>query len=374
MFKKVLVVGLATLLSCGVAFASGGVGLLDVDSFSHDGAIDSDYKKVKDGGAFGISGAGGLAGAEANGFVVNGVVKGEVSTVGGGLTSTETYKGKDKDGVFHVGSFSQSQAQTGGSVLVKVNPGINGFGIAGGKMFGIAGQGTLNASYLGDGPKLQHDGFTGGIAGQGSIGLFTGKTFVMSGGDYYYGGSQNDGGGWYIKRHGENAGKIKWFKKHPENESEWSLLGKKKLDSKAKAELEANITMYGSSFSDSYRVVFVDGDVRTEQMGTIVGANTVVKSVRYDFVDRNGCAVACARLCGGWVAVGGAASKTIVEGGKSTAVGIYFGSGQLGQNYKGSADGYTYGAKTTVNGMKGSIVSGGAGMTVKSVVTGGYAR
>ena len=314
----------------GVAFGS-----LDISAFSYGGALDYDVKRIPNGIAGGISGAGGVAGADADGFIFNGLVEGEVSTIAGGLTTTDAYRFNPDIGDMSigVGSYSQSYAITGADAKIKVDPERRGFGMASANIFGIAGQFTLNGSALWESPiYFDSTGFTGGVAGQGSIGWFSGDAFAMSFGDRCW------------------------------------------RDSKAGAGIGAEMEMGGYSFSESYRFVAWNGDYTTEGMGTLVGAGTYVESYEYDYDWDRGRACSYADVDGGWVAAGGAASITIqdapgIGGAEATAVGYYVGAGSLGTNFNGSIDGYTYTSVTTHNGMNGSINSAGAGMSVSSHVT-----
>lgn len=354
------------------------MGKFDIGASSIGGAVDADVELLKKGGAFGISGAGGLANAEADGFVMNGMAKGEVSTVGGGLTVTDAFSGKYKfdkgngKGKY-VGSASESYALTGGSLLIKVDPAKRGFGMASGHISGIAAQGTLNASYMVTGNQFENDGFTGGVAAQGSVGSFSGGAFVMSGGDMY-----RVNGTLWVKLNGKNAGKtfVKPFKWHPKSPSEWEFVGYNcvMIDSKAKAEVIAEIEMLGGSSSVSWKEIHVEDGIRTEAMGTDVSAFTEVNTMGTTFTKDRGLGYASACLYGTYTAIGGAASYTQMSNDNAKAVshakGMYVGHGALNTNFAGSANGYTNGSITTVDGMKGSIVRSGAGMKVTATVTG----
>ena len=390
MFKKLsLALTIVLAIAVGSSFAcrgwecadyqyADGMGKIGVNANSMAGAIDIDSEKLKKGGAFGISGAGGLANSNANGFIINGMVKGEVSTVAGGLTVTNATSGKynfdDGNGKGkYVGSASESYAITGGTLLIKVDPERRGFGEASGHMSGIAAQGTLNASYMIAGNQFENDGFTGGVAAQGSIGSFSGRAFVISGGDYY-----RPGGNLWVKLHGKNAGQtfVKPFKWHPKSPSEWEYVGMNcvLIDSKAKAELLAEIEMFGGSSSLSWKEIHVADGIRTEAMGTDVSAFTEVNTMGLTTLKDKGLGYASGCVTGTYTAIGGAASYTQMSNdnalGTASAKGMYVGHGTLNTNFAGSANGYTNGSITTVDGMKGSIVRSGAGMKVTATVTG----
>jgi len=339
-----------------------------------DGSFDIDGQGIKRGGAGGLSYGVGGATAIGSGHIKNGVGSVDVTATGGGLTNTYTYKDKlDRPDGFtgtfksvRIGSFSEAVGVAGATLDLSVNPGLkpaNGYGC--GFIIGSAAQGTLNGSYIILTNKFDSDGFTGGIAGQQSNGSFVGFAHVSSKGDtadYYYGGAQNDGGGWYVKRHGKKAGTIKWFNKHPENQSEWTLLGKRinpGVDRSDFDNLNASIEMQGYSYSESYRYGMIGDGWRTEGLGTNVGAGTDV--------------ITSGNVRGSFSASGGAATLTVQSGYNggaiAGAVGTYSGGGVLGCDYSGSAIGYSNTSVTTFAGMNGSINSAAAGMTVSSQVS-----
>jgi len=273
------------------------------------------------GGAFGISGAGGIGHSEAKGGVKWGTAGANLTATGGGLTATDSYLIPFPNGLLSIGIGSRSVTQA----VAGATADANAKGLIGGvtsEIGGIAAQGTLNGSYLSEDAwgVMKTDGFTGGIAGQGSIGHFEGKAL---------------------------AGSILWFP--------------------GSTHLNANVDMLGESVSESERYITFDGPARTEGFNNRVGAWTDIKSS----IGSGGLGLACAD--GGFVAGGAAASLTVQTnqngGAAAYAVGSYSGSGNLGTNYKGSAVGYTATSITTVNGMKGSINSSAAGMQVTSTPT-----
>jgi hypothetical protein len=184
-------------------------------------------------------------------------------------------------------------------------------------MGGVGGQASLDGSIIGPSPFFGWDskGVTLGVAGQGTLGGFIGGGAAAGLGSY---------------------------------------------------EADANIDMWGTSYSQSYRGIdwFCGG--KTEIMGTDVGAFSSVESNGYsdDHI------IGTAFVEGGYIAGGIAASKTIqmTQGGLATAsaVGTYSGSGNLGSDFNGSAVGYTQTRATTYNGYNGSIMTSSAGMSVSS--------
>jgi hypothetical protein len=320
---------------------NGAFGAYDISARFFGMGGDVDVKFIPNGVAFGAAGAIGGAKADADGFVFNGLVKGEVTTIGGGLAGTDAYKWNPHigDKSIGVGSASETYAITGASAKIKVDPsGFFALGETDARIGGFVAQGSINGSALIESPiYFDHDGFTGGLAAQGSLGAFGGEAFAGSLGD---------------------TPDIRFGR--------FTIPG---MNSKAGAGMGAEIEMYGGSYSDSYRFVDWDGDAKTEGMGTFVGAYTVVNTHGYSYDWDKGLSYADADINGGWIAAGGVASKTQIAGAKSTAVGFYVGSGSLNQNYQGSAIGYTNGSVTTVKGMNGSINQAGAGMSVNSIVS-----
>lgn len=315
------------------------------------GALDYDMKMIPNGFAGGISGSGGAADSASSGFVFNGSVKAEVGAVGGGLTMTDAYRWNPGmgDKSIGVGSYSENYAIAGANASLKVDPdGRLKYGFiptAGGEadahMMGAAGQATLNVSGLTGSPRYEWntDGFTGGIAGQGSIGAFAGGAYAISGPDYE-----------------------KWVRT---GRCGWRKID---VDSKAGADMGAEITMTGYSYSDSYRFIDRDGGTKVEGMGTSVAAGTNVETYGYNHDWDRGLSSSGSCLKGGYVVSGGAAAKTVQYNdngvAKATAVGFYAGAGSLNSNFTGSAVGGTHTTITTVGGMKGSIVNSNASMSI----------
>jgi len=328
------------LMFAGNAMAGGfGIGTIDVDVLAGSGQFDVDGKLIPNGGALGVTGSAGVVAGKINGFVFNGTVGGKFdpATAGGtGATNAYRFNPYLGDKSIGVGSSSIAHAQTGAYMRLGVNPGNWGFGEVHGAVGGFAAQGTLNGSALIQSPKyFDTKGFTGGIAGQGSVGGFVGGAVAVSGPDF-----------------GRRCNKV---------------------DSKAGAELDANIDMTGSSYSESYRFVDWGLGYKTEGMGTYVGANTEITSHGYSNNWNKGLGWSSVSVEGGWKAAGGATTKTVQYGaggvGMASANGFYAGSGALNANYVGSASGFSRTQITTFNGMNGSIISSSAGMRVTSQVS-----
>lgn len=342
------ILSVSILLFMGVTAASATMykppvtGSLDLDVFAIGGGIDGDVKAIPGGIAGGLSGAGGIAGGDMTGMIFNGTIDGDLNVTAGGVTVTETYKIKptDVDKGVAVGSISTSAAIIGGSAEISVKPEGYGFGVGHGDIAGLGGQFTLNGSVMVTNPNtMDSNGITGGLAGQGSIGWFEGDVFVMAGGMDMYG-----------------------------------YCGYHHRDNKAKASIEAEIIMNGYSYSESGRFIIFGEDSKTEGLYTAVGAGTTIETtVKKREWDHGWGSYANADIYGGYIVVGGAASKTIQfnENGLATAgaQGVYYGAGSLGTNYEGSAIGYTQTTLTTFDGMNGTIASSAAGMTVTSVVS-----
>ena len=335
--KKLFIVMLVALFAfAGNAIADGGpdndngyykgaFGGYKIKARSIGGAVDGDLDGIHDGFAGGISGAGGLAVSKSKGLVLNGYTGGSVSTIAGGLTKTEAWAKQYnfQNGIgMGVGSKSENQAVTGGKFETGTGT-FMGIGGSKAKMFGVAGQGSANISLIGD-DYLNADGFTGGVAAQGSVGGFygSGKTGAL-----IYGAGHSQAG--------------------------------------------AYIDMQGYSYTQSFKEVEEVDGTRTESMKTQVGAGTDINTFGYNY--NSSCGIACSRsnVQGGYIVAGGAASHTKLDGADAKAAGVYMGAGQLNSNYHGSANGYTYGSVTTQEGMKGQIVQSGAGMSVTSYQSSG---
>jgi len=156
---------------------------------------------------------------------------------------------------------------------------------------------------------MDSHGFTGGIAGQGSVGGFIGGGLVVG-------------------------------------------LGS--------ADVGAYIGMDGNSYSESYRGI----EGNTEYLGTHVAANTNIETYGYS----HDCLIGVGFVKGGYIAAGGASAKTvqIADGGAAAAKanGSYTASGELNCNFNGSAVGNTSTSATPV--LNGSIMTSSADMRVSA--------
>jgi hypothetical protein len=338
---------------CGANCVS--VGGFGIKAFAIGGGVDMGFEAKNGFVAGGIGAGGGLAGGKASGIVFDGAVAGDVYAVGGGFAGNTTYTFKidGTDRSQGVGSASHAEGYTGGSVNVSVDP-EKGMGYASGGIAGIAGQVTADGSAGHTPNAFVSNGFTAGLAGQGSVGGFVGYVVVLSGPDMegttlrYVGGH-------------------KYGFLNPKN---WKCVPFS-IDSQGAATVEANIDMWGNSYSESYGYVNVNEGVRTEGLGSNVGSDTHVRSSGSISSYRNGLAVADARLYGGFVAAGGATSmtqQTVPGAGAAlaTAQGGYVGAGTLGCDFDGVANGYTFTSGTTVEGLNGSVMTSGAGMAVSA--------
>jgi hypothetical protein len=278
---------------------------------------------IPNGFAGGIGAAGGLSAGQATGEIVSfgrfsfGEAGAELESIAGGFANTESYIMHDCGLFIGVGSITDTYATTQGSLHVDAR----GLGYSAGEIHGCAGQGSLNGSLIGPSPLPMWDseGFSGGLAGQGSIGGFEGGAIAAG-----YGS----------------------------------------------ADVEAGIEMFGGSYSESYRGINFSEGFKTEYMGTNVGAQTTVNS--YGSVDDHCLAVGC--LDGGFEAGGFAGALTVqkTDSGiaKASACGSYSGGGELGCNFAGSAIGHTQTSATTLNGYNGSVMSSSSSMNVSVSASG----
>ena len=297
-----------------------GEGNFAIDTFAAGGAIDIDGKLIPNGAAGGISGAGGIGIGDASGqfksfkffgrTITLGGAEADLSNTAGGFTNTDA--GRYDPGIgknIGVYSTSNNYAITQGNLHVAAW----GFAESHGVIAGAAGQGSLDGSIVGPSPLHQWEtkGVTLGIAGQGSIGAYAG---------------------------GAGAAGL------------------------GSADVGAGIEMWGGSTSKSYRGI----DENTEYMGSNVSAYTTVSSDSN--VEQH--LIGAGFVEGGWVAGGVAASLTAQANpygvAKASAIGTYSAAGELGCNFNGSANGYTYTSSTQIPGMKGSVMTSQAGMQVKS--------
>ena len=322
--KKLFITTLMVLSLMVLPFTAIAGGHYSDSAVAGAGNIEADLTVVPFvGAAGGIAGAGGIGAAQSAGVITWGSVGGDVSAVGGGLTSTDSGILWFPNGFFSIGVYSQSSAEavTGASGIIDVS-GLLGAGET--TIGGVAGQFTLDGSFVTLTPLHKSDGFTGGIAGQGAAGAFVGGAVI----------------GTFI--------------------------------GSADAETSALIDMWGGSGSSSYMYTKYDwgSGALTEGMRTDVYAYTGVESSQ--IAEAGGCFLAggYAVVDGGWVAAGGASTLTVQTneygGAKAMATGSYSGHGDLGSNYGGSAVGYSQTSITTYKGVNGSINSASSGMHVTS--------
>lgn len=361
--KKIFLSLIVVLLMAGTSFAcqeggcdegegfAAGVFATDTDSFGYGLSADGRILPGFSGAAGGIGGAIGFSEAEADGFVFDGDVGGNVNTVGGGFSTTEAYRFSPHIGDVGVGvgSWTETSATTGAHVDVNVNP-EQGLGGAAGHISGFTAMGSLNGSIVGPSPRRDwdSDGYSVGVAGQGAFGGFEGDVLVEAGPDVDYWRWQGGfcGGHWVHVQH----------------------------DSRAGAEAGAQIDMNGYSVSESYRFIDNNRGFHTEGMGTYVEAGTQVTATGYASDYDHGIANANSGVYGGYVAFGGAATQTVQSNdtgaAQANAVSAYVGAGELNTQFNGSASGYSSTSLTTSNNMNGSVASSSAGMQVHSSVSG----
>ena len=329
---------------CGSYSGTGGEYDVSVDSFGTGTSADGKILPRWSGAAGGIGGATGFSAAEADGFVFDGTVDGNVSTIGGGFSETDAYRfnpGIGDVGI-GVGSWTQTSAVTGAHVDISVNPDSD-WGGADGSISGFTTMGSLNGSVVGASPLRgwKTDGYSAGVAGQGAVGGFEGGAFAISGADYYSSGWM----GWY----GHD------------------------VDSNANASVDAQIDMNGFSVSESYRFIDNNNGFHTEGMGTYVEAGTDVTSYGYTDSYDNGLAEAGSGVCGSYVATGGTGTQTVQSNdngrASATAVGAYVGTGALNTAFHGSAAGYSNTSMTTHPTANGVISRASAGMSVTSSIS-----
>lgn len=286
-------------------------GNFDINTTDHDGDVDAGALLVPGGITGGISGAGGIVDGNATGKVGKflwfnlGEAGAELNTTAGGITQTHSY-------TFTNGGAHGIGTQSDGQAVVSGNLKVNALGVAGsaGEFAGAAGQGTLDGSLIM--PK-HTNGFSGGIAGQGSGGAIIGAAGTVGLGN---------------------------------------------------ADISAGIDMRGSSGSESYRGTIVNGDAKSEYMGTNVADSTIIISSKD--VERHGLALAAVE--GGYEAAGFAKSLTVQTTNSGLAIasanGSYNGSGELGCDFSGSLVGGTFTQATKVDGYKGSIMSSSSNMHI----------
>jgi hypothetical protein len=234
-----------------------------------------------------------------------------------------------------IGTETFSTAGVNGQVAGVVDPNRYSFGAeAGGFFGGTAGQVTGNLSVLGPAPIFNSDGFTGGIAAQGSIGHIDGGYYALSAGD--------------DRRH----------------------------DRYAKGFVSGYVWMDGYTTSRSWRGVEDNGDERTEFMGSRSIAETSIYTYadNYNYSSRSILDSSGSWLNGGFIAGGVAANTSQMSNdfgsAKATSMGYYIGSGHLGCDYYGYANVKTNTSLTTMGNMNGTIATAKGQATVISSMNG----
>jgi len=400
--KKLLVLSLVAAMAIFGTNAMAASGPVESHSLTGNIGLDADGKLIPNGGAFGFSAGAGGAGAIGAGFIFNGTAGAFTETGSTGLANTEAKKWHNPvpEADKSIGVKSASSAQGGASAALDINVDPQGYyfidagGFVAGGIAGAAGEVTFDASGLGDSPKYSSpnvNGHTGGAAGQFAAGAFIGNANAESLGDlaynkkgpaiYVYEGNECLEGRCYGYWERNSDGLVD-ERTMPYNQQGWTFLGSSRthyheyervvlMNSNAAAGVSAGISVFGNSGSASYRYVNWDNGAKTEGMGTNVAAFTTVLSNKGSYDNDNGLAHADSNVQGGWLAAGGAVTKTTQTGpgGIATAgaVGIYSGSGQLGDNFHGSAVGYSSTSVTTIQGMNGSMSTAAAGMQVTAV-------
>ena len=357
-----------------------GIGILGVTSDAGNFGWSWESKDYSDGFFFGGGIAGGEGDASVGGVVFDGTIGAETFALGGGLSET-TILSRQIEGGAVAGSMTRNHAAFGAGVAGFVDP-DDGGGILFGSFSAFGGQGSINSSGGVEDSGWNSTGSTKGVGAQGSIGYMEGGGILLAGpdqigdGETFYRGGQSGDPGYYVKVKGKkkNIGKIKYFPNgHPKKMSEWEFLGAEKVngvDSEIGGARGGTVFMSGVSMSESYRFQTVEGDATTEVMGTNVGAATRVTSELFVSGYKDGCAIGCGSIRGGYLAGGVAASHTRMEyengHADAKAFGLYVGGGQIGSTYDGSAAGYTQTSITTVDGMNGSINRSSSSMRVTS--------
>jgi hypothetical protein len=313
--KKLFVLICALMfVFCGTAFADEmtGSGNFNINASVIGGGIDGNLRfTFVPGITGGVAAAGGVAAGEGSGFIQT--FKFGRYTIPLGTSEGEV--GVTAGGLVNThpifgGTSSEAIGSAGIWGSVKV------FGLAGAEVgaFSIAGEGTADFS-----TGFNRTGFTSGFAGQYAVGGLVGGAGAL----------------------GIGSG-----------------------------DFEGQINMYGNSFSSSWTKCEFDGTSLTRSLGTNVGASTQVNS--FQSVKDSG--IGFAFIEGGYTAAGLAKTCTfqLAPNGfaKASAVGIYQGSGPLGTNFYGSANGYSATSVSTIPGWKGSINSASSGMQVRVGTTG----
>lgn len=367
-----------------------GSGDFSIDTYAGDSAFDYDSIWSRFGYASGYSEGEGFSQGWADGYVYNGDASGMLMSRGGGLAGSNAYTFDPGLGDLSkgIGSSSFARGETAGSIdLTATGP---GFGHATGWFYGSASEYTGDYSNGWTPNWFVADGYSYGSAGQSASGSIDGWADVYAHGqtgDYEWVDQSETceddrcPAGYYRKDKNPQSpqyGRIQYFRNgHPVHSSEWTYVGQRPVwvftDATAAAGASAGINMFGSSYSETYGFVYEEDGMRAEGLGTNVGANTHVRSYGDRYADSDGYAYASSGYYGSWRASGGAYSMTdmYTDNGfaSASAFGSYYGSGSLNCDFDGSANGFTYTTATTFDGLNGSIMEAGAGMSVSARTT-----
>lgn len=320
MKKTLSIASTLLILNAGSAFACEGpdcyaTGNFDIKASAMDGAIDGGIM-VNPG--YGISGGGAAAGGLTKGSASadidgRGEAEGYIGVVGGGIVDSHQWRTNydfSHTQENHVGSMSEAKAVTDAHMDLTADSDQRWKRTtADGDFFGIAGQGTADFSAMKNG-----QGFTGGLSAQGSAGFIKGGVDVESG----------------------------WFNAYYPDQDV----------------ADAKINMMGNTYSHSMQEITIGNGVVEKTLQSTNIAQTDVQSSGYDTAEWYEGNDAYVR--GGFIAGGIAANKTVMEGyngvGKASAKASYFGAGELGCDFSGSAFSRTNVTVVKPMGMKGSII------------------
>jgi len=372
--KKILVVGLAVLLSAGVAFAGesgsacigsgcGNVnGSFKIDTLAIGGGIDAAGKIGNGGAAGGISGAGGVTVGQASGEITTFSYK-TYGYNGGTPGDPGYYKKLNGNTAGTIKYFPNGQPENNSEwTFMGSNKGWYTKTIAGGtasaELVTRGGGLTKTEAY-----KINENGFVGVGSASDSIAVTEARlqlsSFGIAAAEGCFFGVAGEGSanGSIMFNHGVTVGVAGQY-------GAGYIAGGALTALVGKADIDAGIDINGQSYSESYKGTFVNGQSTTQVLGSNVGAFTEVNS----WGSQEYCGLSGGFLSGGWQAGGLAAAHTVqvVNGGvaSASAVGSYSGSGPLGCNFEGSAVGGTQTSATTVSGYNGAIMTSSASMKV----------
>jgi len=309
-------------------------GNFDIGAGSFNYGWDRDGVWIFNGRAGGMSG--GIGGTKAEGWgntKSGGKASADIATTGGGGASTKAGTfvpentagnplGDTRRGVY---SGSEAYGITGGSLKVVTK----GDGRAGASFRGFAAEGSHDSSMLREGRAFETTtGKTYGHATQGAAGSLSGSV---------------------TKAGQKNSGRIV-------------------------LKSEGEISLYGNTYSSSYRFTEEADGARTEGMGSYVEVNQEVETYR-KIHDPRPHPKNPSEVSGRWMAAGsaGTGSRQVSETGIAIAKanGSFGANGNLGCDFTGSLTGYSYTSITSFDGMNGGISQAGAGMSVHTNLTNG---